>query len=46
MEGPNRLQGSGSLRCFTTDSVEKFRALGGPFLGRPIEHIELIDIEK
>jgi glutamate racemase len=46
MEGPNRLQGSGSLRCYTTDSVEKFRALGGPFLGRPIEHIELIDIEK
>src|SRR6266481_3943074 len=46
MDGSTRLQGSGSLRCFTTDSVEKFRALGGPFLGRPIENIELIDIEK
>ncbi len=38
--------GSGSLRCFTTDSTEKFRGLGGPFLGRPIQNIELIDIEK
>ncbi|HWX53866.1 MAG TPA: glutamate racemase [Verrucomicrobiae bacterium] len=38
--------GGGSLRCFTTDSVEKFRKLGGPFLGRPIQNIELIDIEK
>ncbi len=38
--------GSGSLRCFTTDSTEKFRVLGGPFLGRPIPNIELIDIEK
>src|SRR5579859_1557662 len=46
MEGAARHQGSGSLRCYTTDSVEKFRALGGPFLGRPIEYIELIDIEK
>jgi len=26
--------------------VEKFRRLGGKFLGRPIEDIELIDIEK
>ena len=46
MEGAAKSHGSGSLRCYTTDSVEKFRALGGPFLGRPIEHIELIDIEK
>jgi glutamate racemase len=36
----------GRLRCYTTDSVEKFRKLGGPFLGRPIQDIELIDIEK
>jgi glutamate racemase len=40
-------QGSaGSLCCYATDSVEKFRRLGGPFLGSPIENIELIDIEK
>ncbi len=38
--------GSGSLRCYATDSVEKFRRLGGPFLGYPIESIELVDIEK
>lgn len=37
---------TGTLRCFATDSVEKFGRLGGRFLGRPIENIELIDIEK
>jgi glutamate racemase len=37
--------GAGKVRCFATDSVEKFRRLGGRFLGRPIEDIELIDIE-
>jgi glutamate racemase len=37
---------TGTLRCYTTDSVEKFRRLGGKFLERPIEHIELVDIEK
>lgn len=29
---------------FATDSVEKFRILGGHFLGRPIDHVELIDL--
>ncbi len=29
---------------FATDSVEKFRALGSRFLGRPIEKVELIDL--
>jgi glutamate racemase len=38
--------GSGSLRCYATDSVEKFRRLGEKFLGRAIEGIELVDIEK
>lgn len=37
---------AGSLRCYATDSVEKFRRLGEKFLGCPIESIELIDIEK
>src|SRR5579871_1119930 len=36
----------GNLRCYATDSVEKFRRLGGKFLGCPIESIELVDIEK
>jgi glutamate racemase len=38
--------GAGSLRCYATDSVEKFRRLGEKFLGRAIESIELVDIEK
>ena len=37
--------GTGSLRCFATDSVEKFRRLGGRFLGREIGSVELIDVE-
>lgn len=36
----------GGLRCFATDSVEKFQRLGGRFLGRPLERVELIDIER
>src|SRR5882724_4443185 len=45
--GKDSAQGkAGRLRCYATDSVEKFRRLGGNFLGRPIEDIELIDIEK
>jgi glutamate racemase len=36
----------GGLRCYATDSVEKFRRLGSKFLGCPIEHVELVDIEK
>lgn len=37
--------GPGRLRCFATDSVEKFRRLGGRFLGRQLDEVELIDIE-
>jgi glutamate racemase len=36
----------GALRCYATDSVEKFRRLGEKFLGCAIETIELIDIER
>jgi glutamate racemase len=36
----------GRLRCYATDSVEKFRRLGSKFLGCPIEQVELVDIEK
>jgi glutamate racemase len=39
-------EGRGCLRCYATDSVEKFRRLGEKFLGCPIESVELIDIEK
>jgi glutamate racemase len=45
--GTSGVQGaSGDLRCYATDSVEKFRRLGSKFLGCPIEKIELVDIEK
>ena len=38
--------GTSSAVChfFATDSVDKFRALGSRFLGRPIEKVELIDL--
>jgi glutamate racemase len=45
--GKNGAQESrGCLRCYATDSVEKFRRLGEKFLGCAIESVELIDIEK
>ncbi|MGB9120654.1 MAG: glutamate racemase [Candidatus Angelobacter sp.] len=45
--GTNRAKGApGDLRCYATDSVEKFRRLGSKFLGCPIAKIELVDIEK
>ena len=36
---------TGSLRCFATDSVEKFQRLGSRFLGRALDRVELVDIE-
>jgi glutamate racemase len=32
------------IRCFATDSVEKFERLGSRFLGRPVGPVELIDL--
>jgi glutamate racemase len=32
------------LRCFATDSVEKFERLGSRFLGRPVGKVELVDL--
>lgn len=32
------------VRCFATDSVEKFERLGSRFLGRPVGNVELIDL--
>ncbi|MGC1462117.1 MAG: glutamate racemase [Terracidiphilus sp.] len=32
------------LRCFATDSVEKFERLGSRFLGRPTGRVELVDL--
>jgi glutamate racemase len=32
------------VRCFATDSVEKFERLGSRFLARPVGKVELIDL--
>jgi glutamate racemase len=32
------------IRCFATDSVEKFERLGSRFLGRPVGDVELVDL--
>ncbi len=36
--------GEPTCEFFATDSVDKFRVLGARFLGRPIDHVEHIDI--
>ena len=33
-----------TLRCFATDSVEKFERLGSRFLGRPVGSVGLVDL--
>jgi glutamate racemase len=33
-----------SIRCFATDSVEKFERLGSRFLGLPVGKVELVDL--
>jgi glutamate racemase len=32
------------IRCFATDSVEKFERLGSHFLGRPVGQVQLVDL--
>jgi glutamate racemase len=32
------------IRCFATDSVDKFERLGSRFLGRPTGHVTLVDL--
>jgi glutamate racemase len=32
------------IRCFATDSVEKFERLGSRFLGLPVGRVELVDL--
>jgi glutamate racemase len=32
------------IRCFATDSVDKFARLGSRFLGRPVGKVELVDL--
>jgi glutamate racemase len=39
-----KLTPNAQLRCFATDSVEKFERLGSRFLGRPTGQVELVDL--
>jgi glutamate racemase len=36
--------GEAQVRCFATDSVEKFERLGSRFLHRPVGKVELVDL--
>lgn len=46
LQGRARTPGTGKIEFFATDSVEKFRLLGSSFLGRAIEHVELITLPE
>jgi glutamate racemase len=35
---------SAKIRCFATDSVEKFERLGSRFLGQPVGKVQLVDL--
>jgi glutamate racemase len=41
---PTAATGSGELKFFATDSVEKFQRLGSRFLGQPIAHVHHVDL--
>jgi len=34
----------GQIRCFATDSVDKFERLGPRFLGHPVGKVQLVDL--
>ena len=42
--GVSRESPTAQVRCFATDSVEKFERLGSRFLGQPVGHVELVDL--
>jgi glutamate racemase len=41
---PSRTMNVPRIRCFATDSVEKFERLGSRFLGLPVGKVELVDL--
>jgi len=41
---PEPLPPAGRVRCFATDSVDKFERLGSRFLGQPTGKVELVDL--
>jgi glutamate racemase len=42
--GMSTAAGAATFACYATDSVEKFRRLGGHFLGQPIPQVDLLDL--
>ena len=42
--GASSVSPAAKIRCFATDSVEKFERLGSRFLGRPVGNVELVDL--
>ena len=42
--GVSEPPGTARIRCFATDSVEKFERLGSRFLGLPVGKVELVDL--
>lgn len=43
-DGADKLPATAQVRCFATDSVDKFERLGSRFLGRPVGKVELVDL--
>jgi glutamate racemase len=43
-QDPNAQFPAAHIRCFATDSVEKFERLGSRFLGQPTGKVELVDL--
>ena len=42
--GDDPSPGETAIRCFATDSVDKFQRLGSRFLERPVGEVELVDL--
>lgn len=42
--GAEKHPATAKVRCFATDSVEKFERLGSRFLGHPVGRVELVDL--
>jgi glutamate racemase len=43
-QAPSAQAPAAQVRCFATDSVEKFERLGSRFLERPVGRVELVDL--
>ncbi|MDQ1410217.1 MAG: glutamate racemase [Acidobacteriaceae bacterium] len=43
---PAKISQASDIEFFVTDSVEKFERLGPAFLGRAVQHVQHVDLEK